>query len=121
VTESTESHEGIKQCPYCAEDIKAEAVKCKHCGEWLGERRDSPRVEPDGGSRGQTNRKAPFIPRWAILTIAFIFTAFVYGISGMIFPPGSLGFFGGFVRTILAIGFLSSVWIATHSDGPTRK
>lgn len=22
-------------CPYCKEKIKADAVKCKHCGEWL--------------------------------------------------------------------------------------
>jgi hypothetical protein len=33
----------MKTCPYCAEEIKDEAVKCKHCGEWLN---------PMGASKG---------------------------------------------------------------------
>jgi hypothetical protein len=28
------THE-LKSCPFCAEDIRTEAVKCKHCGEFL--------------------------------------------------------------------------------------
>ena len=27
--------EELKQCPFCAEDIKRNALKCKHCGEFL--------------------------------------------------------------------------------------
>jgi len=34
-----------KRCPYCAEQILAAAIKCKHCGEFLTEERPT-RVEP---------------------------------------------------------------------------
>lgn len=31
-----------KKCPYCGEEIKIVATKCKHCGEWLDSREQEP-------------------------------------------------------------------------------
>jgi phage shock protein C len=35
-----------KKCPYCAEEIQEEAVKCKHCNSWLAQRPAQPALGP---------------------------------------------------------------------------
>lgn len=47
--------DGIKQCPYCGEDIKINAIKCKHCGEFLNKVEEPPQKEETS-----TTKECPF-------------------------------------------------------------
>ena len=100
-----------KKCPYCAEEIQQEAIKCKHCGSWLAPRASDTWGSPDKphtGSRrlvrssrdrmflgvcggiGDYLGMDPTLVR-VVFAVVTVFTAFVPGIVtyfllGLILP-----------------------------------
>lgn len=43
--ETDDSQPKMKKCPYCSEEILVDAIKCKHCGEWLDKEHRSEHID----------------------------------------------------------------------------
>ncbi len=60
---------GMKKCPFCAEQIQAEAIKCRYCGEYL-----------DGFSRAGSR---PREKKWYLTTPSVVIALLCVGPLGL--------------------------------------
>jgi len=100
---------GTRICPYCAEDIKQAANKCKHCGEFLVEEENSVEIKIDDNEPTLQSKSNIIL---IVLFLGAVFFHILFSVESLLlfisgsYPIASIGYSLGYSIPIMIISII---------------